>query len=213
MAELHFHKGYHERVVIDDSLSIDLRPIAAHDKDNLRAGLARMSPESRYLRFFTDKGELSDKELEYLTEVDGWDHFALVASVGATPDAAPQGVGVARFIRLSHEPSVAEPAIVVLDEYGGRGIGRLMMSRLVAAARERGVQSFRSEFLASNDAVRELLKSVSDDICFKRDGSVVVADFELGPQGPPRAWEAMRHFLRLQKQETLELRRRIFGPH
>src|SRR5215510_13319274 len=108
-----------------------------------------MSPQSRYLRFFTPKACLTEDELRYLTEIDQERHFALGASTVDERD----GLGVARFIRLDGEPGVAEAAIAVVDEMHGQGLGSLLFMRLVAAARERGVERVRCEVLGSNLAM------------------------------------------------------------
>ena len=67
----------------------------------------------------TPIAELSESQLRYLTEVDHDDHEALIAFDAATGD----GVGVARFVRLEDDPTSAEAAITVIDEWQGRGLG------------------------------------------------------------------------------------------
>ena len=66
--------------MLKDGTAVRLRLIRPDDKDRLRAGFARLSPESRYLRFFVPKSTLTDAELVYLTETDGVDHVAIGAS-------------------------------------------------------------------------------------------------------------------------------------
>jgi GNAT superfamily N-acetyltransferase len=98
--------------------------------------------------------------LDYLTRVDGIDHFAVVAFTESLDMKVEEGVGVARFVRLASEPEVAEAAVTVIDDFQGRGLGRLLLVTLVEAARERGVKKFHSEVLASNDRMRKLLAAV-----------------------------------------------------
>jgi hypothetical protein len=71
---------------------LTIRPIAATDRDALAESFERLSPESRYLRFFSAISQLSSAQLDYLTDVDHHDHEALVAVDDATGDI----VGVAR---------------------------------------------------------------------------------------------------------------------
>src|SRR5207245_4362935 len=97
----------------------------------------RLSPTSRYRRFLSAKDHLTDREWRYFTEVDGINHFALGAVRHA--DGQEEGLGVARFIRLIDRPTVAEPAVVVADPWQRKGLGRLLLARLVAAASERGI--------------------------------------------------------------------------
>ncbi len=218
-----FGPGYVEDVVLSAGLTIRLRCIRPEDKDKLQQGLARVSEQTRYLRFFTAKPRLTSAELAYFTEIDGEDHFALVASrvePGAEDDEG-DGVAVGRFVRLPEEPHVAEPAIVVIDEFQGKGIGRVMMDRLIAAGKEREVHAFRSEFLSANRPVRELLTAVAPSIRFTTEGSTVTAEFPLvslaavdGAPSPGR--RMLEEILRLVAEQTMELQRRfamIFDPN
>jgi GNAT superfamily N-acetyltransferase len=156
-----------------------LRPLAPADKQLLLDGLARLSPRSSYLRFLGVRRSLNPRELRYLTEIDGVDHFALCAVV-QRPDGAEEGIGVARFIRLPGEPTVAEPAITVVDAHQGQGLGGLLLRRLVQAARERGVRRFRCQFLADNERVRALLDDLGPAVELARpDDQTVTAEFVL----------------------------------
>lgn len=156
-----FHPDYVERAELRDGTPVLFRLIRADDKALLVDGLGRMSPESRFRRFFSHRDHLSPSELVYLTELDHDHHFALGAGVPVDPsahglDAKVRGLGVARFVRLE-EPEVAEAAVAVVDEAQGQGLGKMLFERLVMAASERGVRVFRFEVLAENDAMLGLL--------------------------------------------------------
>jgi GNAT superfamily N-acetyltransferase len=216
---MRYDAAWSEEVGLEGGAKVRLRPILPSDKERLRAGLLALSPESQYLRFFTAKPRLTDAELAYLTELDGWDHFALGATTIAADGSDGDGVGVARFVRLPGEPEVAEPAIVVIDAMQGQGLGTILMERLIEAAREREIRRFRSEFLAVNDPIRALLEKLSSQVTFRQDGPLVSAEFPLDPvAAEPHAEspaELMQHWLRLAADQTVELRRRfamIFDP-
>src|SRR6476469_1483205 len=83
---------------------VEIRPIEPDDRDALARGFDRLSERSRYRRFLSPRGPLSEAELSYLTEVDHRDHEALVAVDPETNE----GVGVARFIRSAEDPALAE---------------------------------------------------------------------------------------------------------
>ena len=215
---LTFDGDYCEDVTLTSGLRVRLRLIRPEDKLRLQEGLARMSKESRYLRFFTDKPRLSRSELAYLTELDQDSHFAIGAAELDADGTEGEGLGVARFIRLPEDPRVAEPAIAVVDRVQGQGLGSLLMTRLSDAARERDVQAFRSEFLAWNDGARELFKSMSDVVSFTADGSVAVAEYPLTPQLPVRTEGAktqerprdfMDHLLKMAASRMFMVRRRF----
>src|SRR5687767_13551556 len=135
------------------------RHIRPDDKGRLAAGLARMSPESRQKRFLMPKPRFSSAELRYLTEIDGFDHVAIVAVSAEDPEVF---YGVARFVRLRDDPECAEVAIVVADSLQGKGLGRELGRRLADEARERGVKRFTATLLGDNVAAHRLFASISD---------------------------------------------------
>ena len=142
-------------LVLRDGTRILLRPIRSDDKDRLARGFELLSPDSRYLRFHTAVDHLTADQLRYLTEVDGSDHAAWIALDEDRPDHP--GLGVARYVRVEAEPSVAEVAVTVVDEYQGRGIGTVLLGVLGRTARDNGLETFRTYVLADNPRVLGLL--------------------------------------------------------
>ena len=134
------------------------RHIRPDDKGRLAAGLQGLSPESRHKRFLMPKPRFSSSELRYLTEIDGFDHVAIVAVSAEDPDVF---YGVARFVRLREDPETAEAAIVVADHLQGHGLGRELGRRLADEARERGVRRFTATLLGENVAAQRLFASIS----------------------------------------------------
>jgi len=133
-----------------------VRPIAPDDRDELAAGFERLSPESRYRRFFGAMPRLSSRDLDRLTQVDHHDHEALVA----VEEASGRGVAVARFVRT--QPDEAEPAVVVADDWQRRGLGGQLLCLLAERAREEGIARFRAHVLAQNSAAIAALRGLGE---------------------------------------------------
>lgn len=169
---MQYDASFRETVSLKDGSRAELRMARPEDKDLLRRGFDRMSPESRYRRFFTAKLRLSERELRYFTDVDGVDHVAIGAL--QQTDDGEEGLGIARFIRDKDDPGTAEPAVAVIDRVQGKGLGTLLLQHLVAAALERGIVSFHCEVLADNVGMKRLLADISDEAHFENDGSGVV---------------------------------------
>ena len=141
-----------------DGTRILIRPIQAGDKARLEAGLARLSAETIRRRFLAAKPRFTRRELRYLTEIDGYDHIALVAVRFDDPDSL---VAVARAIRLPDRRDTAEMAIVVADPLQGHGLGTLLARRLSAAARSVGIRHFAGTMLPDNEPARRLMMHIA----------------------------------------------------
>ena len=142
-----YDEAYHETVHLNDGQRVHLRLMRPSDKRLLLDGFERLSPSSRYARFMSAKSRLTERELQYLTEVDGVDHFAMGA-LRRRFVSSDEGVGSARFVRLAEQPDTAEAAVTVLDDFQGQGLGSILLQRLIEAAWEREVRWFRNELLA-----------------------------------------------------------------
>lgn len=210
----HFDADYVEETTLADGRHVRLRLVRPEDKAMFVRGLEELSSESRYFRFFTQKPRLTDWELRYLTEVDQEQHFALGAAV-VDDDGVEHGVGVARFVRFADEPDVAEAAIAVVDHCQGQGLGRLLFLRLMSAAVERGVRTFRNEVLAENKGMQHLLESIAPGLRTHPDGAAMVVDFDLphvGADAAPSSEHArgpIYRLFRLVAERVITIRRRV----
>ncbi|MGB7861161.1 MAG: GNAT family N-acetyltransferase [Acidimicrobiia bacterium] len=141
---------------LDDGAEVILSPLLFEDRKLIEAGFAQLSERSRYTRFGQGRAALSDSELDYLANVDQTDHVAWGVSVDGS------GVGVGRYI-VSRADRCAEVAVTVVDEYQGRGIGRLLLETLVATARHDGVEEFCFDVVPDNAIVRHMLIGIAED--------------------------------------------------
>jgi GNAT superfamily N-acetyltransferase len=136
--------------------------LADHDDTPaLEAGFAHLSEDSRYTRFFTAMPKLSGSILERLADVDGRNRVAIAAfdpdrpsEVGAA-DGEARGVG--RYIRTGDDDEVAELSVAVIDEYHGRGIGRVLLVAVVVAAHLHDVARLQAFVLAMNSPMIGML--------------------------------------------------------
>jgi len=140
---------------LKDGTRLHFRRIAPADKGRLVEGFERLSPQSRYMRFFRHIDHLSDAQLDYLTDVDFEDHFAVVATL---PDEVGEPIcGVGRWVRTTDDPKVAEGAVVVADYLHNQGIGRTLLWLMAGSAIERGVTAFRAWTLGDNHPMLQVL--------------------------------------------------------
>jgi RimJ/RimL family protein N-acetyltransferase len=145
-------------VTLRDGSQALIRPIQPDDKERLQRGLQELSAQSRYLRFHMPVDELTEEQLRYLTEIDYDDHMAWVAI--DLEDPGRPGMAVARYIRLSDDPAIAEAAVTVVDRYQGRGLGTLLLSMLARSALQSGVKVFRNYVLTENQQMLDLFEEL-----------------------------------------------------
>jgi RimJ/RimL family protein N-acetyltransferase len=181
-----------------DGAQIEIRPIRPDDRKELAAGMRRLSPESRYRRFFTPASELSETQLTYLTEVDHHDHEALVA---LDPETG-HGIGVARFVRSAADAETAEVAVAVSDSWQGRGVATVLLDRLAERARAEGVRRFSADILAENRPMLDLIGELGDAHVIERDQGTVIVVVELPPEG---IGVALREALRAAARDLLRV--------
>ena len=80
-----------------------------------------------------------------------------------------------------NEPHTAEIAIVVVDEYQGRGLGSLLLDLLITIARKNGLDALCGYVLPENRAMIRLLKRVNG-VFFHLDGGFIRVDIPLFAQ-------------------------------
>ncbi|MDN4611997.1 bifunctional acetate--CoA ligase family protein/GNAT family N-acetyltransferase [Arthrobacter burdickii] len=174
-------------VVLRDGGTAHLRPISPSDADAVQAFHVRQSKNSIYLRFFTYKASLSDKELKRFTEVDHRDRVAFVITRGADI------IGIGRYDRLD-DPLEAEVAFNVSDYHQGRGVGSILLEHLAAAARENGIRRFAAEVLPENRKMITVFAEAGYEVQRHFDDGVVMLSFDIDPTRKSQAvMEAREH--------------------
>ncbi|MDP8955921.1 MAG: GNAT family N-acetyltransferase [Actinomycetota bacterium] len=169
------------RTELRDGTPVLVRPVRPDDRGVIRNGFARLSPESRYFRFMTPMSSLSEGHLDYLTKLDFVDHVAWLA---IRPDHPDEGLGVARYVRTKEDPTIAEAAVTVIDDYQGRGLGTLLLALLATVARAAGVRTFRAFVVQHNARMRNLLEQLGARTALDSPG-LLRMDVDLDPEDLP----------------------------
>jgi len=167
-------------VALPSGVCVVLRPLLFSDRQALHDGYEDLSDESRRLRFFAPPKHLSPSHLEYLTNLDDNQRFALVAY--ERDDPIETGLGVARWFRDRSDQTKAEAAVVVKDDYQRRGLGTALLCALVDEAQSRGITTFTATVLWDNRALLDELASVGAAIHPGEPG-VATVEFSLPGTG------------------------------
>lgn len=118
--------------------------------------LKDLSAESIRNRFMGSKKEFSPQELEYLTNLDGWNHYA----IGIEERDRPRGVAIVRMVRSSSNPLEAEVAITIIDEYQKLGLGSVLMKFIAMSAFERNLEQLSFTFMPQNEGIIRLIQKI-----------------------------------------------------
>ena len=139
-----------EDVVLRDGSTLRLRPTSAADEAALLEFFERLSPETRYLRF---QGAVSvDAHLiASFLRSDGEESLSLIGEL-IDDSGEVRVIGLGTWVRL-RDPSRAEVAFVVADEFQHRGIGSRLLERLAVHARDAGIDRFVAQVLPENAAM------------------------------------------------------------
>jgi acyl-CoA synthetase (NDP forming)/RimJ/RimL family protein N-acetyltransferase len=160
-------------VLLGDGGVAHLRPIRPSDAERLVAFYDRVSPESKYLRFFAPYPRLSDRDVKRFTEVDYADRVAFILTLG------DQMIAVGRYDRI--EDDHAEVAFLIEDAHQGRGIAQLLLEHLAQAARERGISRFVAEVLPENRRMAKVFADAGYRVTKGIEDGVLAVEFPILP--------------------------------
>ncbi|CAN5343842.1 GNAT family N-acetyltransferase [soil metagenome] len=143
-----------------------VRPIHPDDAQMLQEMMKHLSQESRYFRFISSIVELPPSMLARFTLIDYDREMALVA-VFRERRSGPNGelpeteriVGVSRYV-TNPDQSSCEFALVVADDFSGKGLGSRLMLSIMDVAREKGLSEIEGLVLTQNPGMLKLMKSL-----------------------------------------------------
>lgn len=133
-----------QMVTLRDGTPVRVRPIRPDDAPRLIEFHSRLSMNTTRLRFFTPMKSLSATFAEHLCTVDFKKRCAFVIS----PLDSDSIHAVGRYEAESRHS--AEVAFVVEDSFQGKGIGTILLDRLVEHARTKGYDRLTAVVLCEN---------------------------------------------------------------
>ena len=141
---------------------VTFRPIRISDTDYLIDIFDHLSPDSRYQRFQQSVEGLPKKQIIQVATQTAYDSvahgFGLIA-FGRTANSHSAPLGGARYFVYDHTPECGEFAITIRDDMHGQGLGTLLTTELMDAARARGLRYLTGVALASNRGLWQLLSN------------------------------------------------------
>ena len=136
-----------------DGTVLRLRPLRPEDEPMLHDLAAHMSHEDLRLRFFTPVQGLTHVVAARLSQLDYDRGLALLA------EGDGMALGVVHFF-ADPDKLRAEYAIAVRSDWKGRGVGFLLMNRLIHIARQRGIGELVGEVLRENQPMLQMCREL-----------------------------------------------------
>jgi acetyltransferase len=143
-----YPKELEETIRLEDGRELILRPVLPEDEPAFQRGMAKLTPEEVRLRFFAPIKALTHLQTARFTQIDYDREMALVLAEPTIPGRA-EVFGVAR-ITADPDNERAEYAIIVRHDMTGMGLGSLLMQRIIAYARTRGIGEIFGDVLREN---------------------------------------------------------------
>ncbi len=137
--------------------AVTLRPLRPDDVDIELAFVTGLSAATRVNRLLGGAIRITDEYIRRLTHLD-WSREAALAAV-VMLEGAEVLIGVARYVGDA-DGRACEFAVVVADDWQGRGIGRRLLEKLIGLARKRGYATMYGEILATNTGMLRLARKL-----------------------------------------------------
>ena len=181
-----------------DGKEVTIRPITCDDKHKLQEFHARLSLDTRYLRYQYSKGDLTESDLHTFCNVDYYNTLGLVAETEI--NGQKHIIGVGRYARLN-DPQIAEMAFVVQDSEQRKGIGTQLLRHLSILAWERGIRYFVGEVLRENGLMINILRKSDPGMHQVAEGSscTITINVEDAKENTPAAWSASTCSIKQEK--------------
>jgi len=140
---------------------IMLRPVKISDEPLLKDFFYSLTDQSLYRRFISTRTDMPHERLQEFVIIDYTKELVILAVVG--DEEKEVIVGVAQY-GINEDLHTAEAAVVVRDDWQGRGIGSELVSYLTFLAKKQGLLGFSAEVLSENEPVMRLIEKMGYDI-------------------------------------------------
>lgn len=158
-----------------------IRPIRPEDEPALVRFHETLSDQSVYLRYFHAmklQSRTAHERLARICFVD-YDREIVLVVERKSEKGEPKILAVARLSK-AHEAPEAEFSMLVSDRFQGQGLGSELLKRLVAVAREEGLERITAITLAENRVLVEMSRKLGFSWRAASDPQRVIGELKLG---------------------------------
>ena len=190
-----YPRNYYAQETLKDGTLVTVRAIRKDDKRRILDAFRALDREAVYRRFFSPKEDLTDAELEQVTDVDFRQVVALVATVSQA-DGEEIVIGDGRYVAdEGNNPKRAELAFLIAEPYRGRGIASLLLRHLASIAQDADLSAFEADVLAYNAPMFAVFQRSGLPIHRRSEGDIVHVTLSLR-SAQLRGRQIRRHYKR-----------------
>ena len=154
-----------------DGREVLLRPIRPEDEPIEAELIKNLSEESKRFRFFYIIKDITHEMLVRFCNIDYDREMAIIAEY-TDPNGKKRNVGVGRLI-MDPSRKRGEFAVVVADDFQGKGLGTKLVDMLIQIAYEKGLDSIYGVVMPENTKMIELCKKLGFDIRYTPEEVIV----------------------------------------
>ena len=166
------HLAIHRTTRSGQGLEILLRPVRISDEPLIKEFFYSLSDESLYSRFISARRNVPREVRQEVVAVD-YSRDMVILAVVEEKDGPEQEtvVGVGQY-SLNRDMHTADVALVVRDDFQGKGVGSELLHYLTYLAKRQGLLGFSAEVLVTNRPMMALFEGMGFEIEKRREEGV-----------------------------------------
>jgi RimJ/RimL family protein N-acetyltransferase len=141
-------------------LEVLMRPVRISDEPLVKDFFYSLSDQSLYRRFISMRKDMPHERLQEFVVIDYTKETVILATVREGEMEKVVGLGQYGINEANH---TAEVALVVRDDYQGKGVGTEVLSYLTLLAKREGLYGFTAEVLVENRTMLHLFEKMGFD--------------------------------------------------
>jgi acetyltransferase len=163
-----------------DGAEVVIRPIRPEDEPTIARFHSTLSERSVYLRYFhlmNLSQRIAHERLTRICFIDYDREMALVAERRNPYTGELEIMGVGRLTKI-HGTNDAEVAVLVSDQFQGRGLGKELLARLLVVGADEKLSRLKADILPDNRPVMRICEKLGFTLRHSLEDEVVKAEFK-----------------------------------
>lgn len=152
-----YEKAYEKLVKLKDGSKVLVRPLTLCDYRKLRTFFESCSKETLLRRYLTYSDSHMKQDIQRLLKAACGTEIVLTAEHKTS--SVSDLIAVSELVRVEEHTEIAECAIIVLDEWQGKGLGKAMLKWLLEIAMLNGISCIKGDCLLGNRQVITMLRN------------------------------------------------------